>query len=111
MKSIQKSKPKPSLLDKPSAKQSKDTSKENTPSPPSSPSPAQNSAQNQAMSSKLEEFASELQKMKAIILKHEVRIRELEKRGHGLDNTQNSNSQASSEANNNGDNNLLPDEV
>jgi hypothetical protein len=97
--SAPKSKPKPSLLDKPTGKLSKDLSKENSPSPPSSPNPAVNAA----MTAKLEEFASELSKMKAIILKHEVRIRELEKKNASLENNV--------QANNNGDSNLLPDEV
>jgi len=103
VKVVPRTKPKPSLLDKPGRPLSKEASKENTPSPPASPSPAQSLA----MTAKLEEFASELQKMKAIILKHEVRIRELEKRGSNLDNVH----QTGSEANNNGDSNLLPDEV
>lgn len=58
---------------------------------------------------RVDELVSELQKMKAIILKHEVRIRELEKRGQNLDNL--TQSVVGSEANNNGDSNLLPDEV
>lgn len=107
MKVAPKSKPKPSLLDKPTGKApSKEQSKENSPSPPMSPSPAVS----MAMTAKLEEFASELSKMKAIILKHEVRIRELEKRNASLENNV-QNSQSGSEANNNGDSNLLPDEV
>ena len=49
--------------------------------------------------------------MKAIILKHEVRIRDLEKKA--LTNIDNAVTGSSGEEanNNNGDNNLLPDEV
>jgi hypothetical protein len=100
-------KPKPNLLEKTTAKQTERSSstEKSTPSPPpESQSPALTAAQVQ----RVDELVSELQKMKAIILKHEVRIRELEKRGQNLDNlTQN----VGSEANNNGDTNLLPDEV
>lgn len=94
-------------LEKPAAKQTERTgsTEKSTPSPPpESPAPAQNAAQTQ----RVDELVSELQKMKAIILKHEVRIRELEKRGQNLDNLTQS---VGSEANNNGDTNLLPDEV
>lgn len=97
-------KPKPNVLDKAPALK-KVASKENTPSPPSSPSPALTNA----LTQRIEELVSELQKMKAIILKHEVRIRDLEKKvelkNDGLDN----HAQPGSETNNNGD--LLPDEV
>lgn len=98
-------KPKPNLLDKPTAKQTERTSSAEPSPPPDSPSPAQNSAQTQ----RVDELFSELQKMKAIILKHEVRIRELEKKGQNLDNV--TTTGVGSESNNNGDSNLLPDEV
>lgn len=98
-------KPKPNLLDKPTAKQTERTSSTEPSPPPDSPSPAQNSA----LTQRVDELVSELQKMKAIILKHEVRIRELEKKGQNLDNL--TQSVVGSEANNNGDANLLPDEV
>lgn len=94
-------------LEKPAGKQTERTgsTEKETPSPtPESLSPAQNAA----LTQRVDELVSELQKMKAIILKHEVRIRELEKRGQNLDNLTQS---VGSEANNNGDTNLLPDEV
>lgn len=119
---VKKPKPKPNLLEKPTAKQqqqqtsqsqqsqsSTGSTTENTPSPPSSPSP--NSAVTAAVSQRIDELVSELQKMKAIILKHEVRIRDLEKKA--LTNIDNAVTGSSGEEanNNNGDNNLLPDEV
>ena len=119
---ITKSKPKPNLLEKPTAKQqqqqtsqsqqshsSTGSTTENTPSPPSSPYP--NSAVTAAVNQRIDELVSELQKMKAIILKHEVRIRELERKTT-IDNVVTGSSGSPEEANNNnGDSNLLPDEV
>jgi len=76
-----------------------------------------NTAANAALNQRVEELVSELQKMKAIILKHEVRLRDLEKKvdqcksDGTLDNLAPVNSQSSTEANNNGETNLLPDEV
>ncbi|RWS28755.1 coronin-like protein 3 [Leptotrombidium deliense] len=100
-------KKKPNVLDKTVVKKQTPSaaSKEATPSPPPG-SPSLNSALN----SRVEELVSELQKMKAIILKHEVRIRDLEKKVDQqqkglLDNTQISNA----ENNNNGE--TLADEV
>lgn len=121
---IPKSKPKPNLLEKPTAKQqqqqtsqsqqshsSTGSTTENTPSPPSSPYP--NLAVTAAVNQRIDELVSELQKMKAIILKHEVRIRELEKKSvTTIDNAVTGSSGSPEEANNNnGDSNLLPDEV
>lgn len=124
---IPKSKPKPNLLEKPTAKSIGQTGKtqpsqsqsqsstgsttENTPSPPSSPYPS--SAVTAAVNQRIDELVSELQKMKAIILKHEVRIRELEKKAlTTIDNVVTGSSGSPEEANNNnGDSNLLPDEV
>jgi len=109
-----KAKPKPNILDKAPIK--KANSKESSPSPPASPAPALTSA----LTQRIEELVSELQKMKAIILKHEVRIRDLEKRTDLSSKTNNTdgsldnhNTQAGAETlNNNGESvNLLPDEV
>lgn len=59
---------------------------------------------NEELSNKVTELSSELHKMKAIVLKHEVRIRDLEKRQSGGD--------YKNHHSNNGDaGNLLPDEV
>jgi len=106
-------KKKPNILDKaPVKKQLSGGSKDNSPSPPASPSPVVTSALN----SRVDELVSELQKMKAIILKHEVRIRDLEKKVElsktgtesNLDN--HGSLQTGSETNNNGET-LGPDEV
>lgn len=109
-KSDMKSTKKPNILDKGPAKKqlSANASKDNTPSPPGSPAPALTSALNQ----RIEELVSELQKMKAIILKHEVRIRDLEKTTEQIKDgsLDNHNLQTGSEANNNGEA-LGPDEV
>lgn len=110
LKKVVRAKPKPNLLDKPTAKKQSSgaSSQEDSDSPPASPSPALTSA----MNDKILELLSELQKMKAIILKHEVRIRDLEKKSSKngsdttLDNLTHHNNQrdlTGSEANNNGD--------
>ena len=94
-------KTKPNILDKSSMK--KGSPKESTPSPPGSPLPVSSAVSN-AMNAKIEELVTELQKMKNIIVKHEVRIRDLERKlDSKLDNV-------NTEANNNGET-LLPDEV
>ncbi|XP_015782496.1 coronin-6 [Tetranychus urticae] len=86
---------KPNILDKnPAKKITPSGSKEATPSPPGSPLPAN--------ANRLEELMSELKKMKTVILKHEVRIRDLEEK-FSVD--ANANNIA-----NNGET-LLPDEV
>jgi len=115
----QKSKPatqskpgKPSALDrKGSAGRSAGASKENSPTPPpASPAPHLQQPQvSSAQQARIDELVSELQKMKAIILKHEVRIRELEKKTT-LDNAHGQGRSGGSEANNNGES-MLPDEV
>ncbi|XP_074595101.1 protein coronin [Brevipalpus obovatus] len=90
---------KPNILDKkPVKKLTPSASKEATPSPPGSPLLATSGAATQ----RLEELTSELKKMKAIILKHEVRIRDLEAKFSAESNTNNN-------IGNNGD--LLSDEV
>ena len=87
---------KPNILDKnPAKKLTPSGSKEATPSPPGSPLPANANL-------KLEELMNELKKMKTVILKHEVRIRDLEEK-FSVD--ANANNIA-----NNGET-LLPDEV
>jgi|GEM_PF-3987966 len=91
-------KKKPNILDKALAK--KPVSKDTSLSPPTSPL----SATNSAIAARVEELTSELHKLKQIILKHEIRIRDMEKRVDGKDNN-NSHLNA-----NNGDG-LLPDEV
>lgn len=95
---------KPNVLDKlPTKKLASTGSKESTPSPPASPSPLVSSALN----SKVDELVSELHKLKAIILKHEVRIRDLEKKVEQQEKSDNL-----TEIKSNGDStNLLPDEV
>lgn len=105
-----KSKPKPNILDKmPAKKQLSGGSKDSTPSPPASPSPHV-TAVNAVLTQRVDELSSELHKMKAIILKHEVRIRDLEKKvEHGFNDT---NNIQNNETNNNGETaTLLPDEV
>ena len=101
-------KKKPNLLDKMPAKKtfsSSGGSKESSPSPPASPSPA-SLAISAATTQKVEELMSELNKLKAIILKHEVRIRDLEKKvEESASDSQHHNSQT-----NNGES-LLADEV
>lgn len=116
-------KPKPNLLDKPTAKKGSSSatgSVDASPSPPSSPSGvtgAASAALTSAMNDRIMELVSELQKLKAIVVKHEMRIRELEKgssnktsktdSGSNLDNVH-----AAGESNNNGETpSLLPDEV
>lgn len=84
------SKKKPNVLDKMPAKMqlsSSGGSKDSTPSPPGSPSPGISSA----VSQRVEELVSELNKLKAIILKHEVRIRDLEKKVDQQNNDTNDN--------------------
>ncbi|KAI1292171.1 Coronin-1C [Halotydeus destructor] len=107
-------KKKPNILDKPKLSRNLSGSKEASPSPPASPAPVISAAMNQ----RVEDLVSELHKMKAIILKHEVRIRDLEKKleqaittsDGSLDNHAN-NQVGGGEANNNGDVNMSPDEV
>lgn len=115
---VKQTKKKPNILDKAPVKKQLSGSKENTPSPPSSPGPG--SVATLALNTRVEELVSELQKMKAIILKHEVRIRDLEKKTETQassktsdGNLDNHSSQVGSEANNNGDSVslLAPDEV
>ena len=67
-------KAKPNVLDKMPARKGKDGS----PSPPSSPLPPAGMTAVQAQ--KMEELINEVNKLKAIVLKHEVRIRDLEKK-------------------------------
>ncbi|XP_054155357.1 coronin-1C-like [Oppia nitens] len=107
-KDLKLAKKKPNLLDKlPAKKQlsSSGGSKESTPSPPSSPKPSGGSSG--VSNQRVEELVSELNKLKAIILKHEVRIRDLEKKVEEsqTDSHNNHNSQQ-----NNGDSHLA-DEV
>lgn len=70
-------KKKPNILDKMPSKKSSE-SKDSNSSPPSSPLPPSGMTAVQAQ--KMEELISEVNKLKAIVLKHEVRIRDLEKK-------------------------------
>lgn len=73
----------------------------------------QQQQQQQATNQRLEELTNELQKMKTIILKHEMRIRELEKKVEQQDHLASTlKSHAPiSQGEKNGDWGLLPDEV
>lgn len=70
-------KKKPNILDKMPAKKTASAEKDGSPSPPHSPLPP--SGMTAAQLQKMEELVGEVNKLKAIILKHEVRIRDLEK--------------------------------
>lgn len=71
-------KKKPNILDKmPVKKTASSGSKDSSPSPPGSPLPPPGMTPEQAQ--KMEDLITELNKLKAIVLKHEVRIRDLEK--------------------------------
>ena len=59
-------------------KKSSAAAKDSSPSPPASPLPPSGMTAVQAQ--KMEELISEVNKLKAIVLKHEVRIRDLEKK-------------------------------
>lgn len=78
--------------------------KESSPSPPSvSPLPPPGMTPEQQQ--KVDELERELHKMKAIVLKHEVRIRDLEKTlvTHGISLATDQNEAHSKDVKNNGD--------
>jgi len=107
------SKPKPNILAEsgkkpaPAQRNAQAGSKESSPGPTSATSAAVPASVLSDLA-KVEELVSEMQKLKAIILKHEVRIRDLEKQQQQSNHTDTLNN---GESNNNGESALLPDEV
>ena len=88
-------KKKPNILDKMPSKKSASGGVKDEPSPPSSPLPPSGMTAIQAQ--KMEDLISEVNKLKAIVLKHEVRIRDLEKK------TDSENHEIADDVKNNGD--------
>lgn len=109
------SKPKPNVLAEsgkkpaPAQRNAQAGSKEGSPGPTAATAAAVPASVLSDLA-KVEELVSEMQKLKAIILKHEVRIRDLEKKceDRGSNHTDTLNHH---ETNNNGESALLPDEV
>lgn len=97
MKVVTKAKAKSNVLDKMPGKKTGGDSAMDTSEPAAPPPPAGMTA---SQAQKMEELVNEVNKLKAIVLKHEVRIRDLEKKvevGAGA------NGETADEAKNNGD--------
>lgn len=80
LKVVTKAKPKSNVLDKMPGKKAaggRDDSSMDTSEPAAPPPPAGMTA---SQAQKMEELVNEVNKLKAIVLKHEVRIRDLEKK-------------------------------
>lgn len=104
MKVVTKAKAKSNVLDKmPGKKAGCDSAMDTSSGSPAEPLPPSGMTASQA--AKMEELVNEVNKLKAIVLKHEVRIRDLEKKveSAGGANGETGNGETAGGAKNNGD--------